>query len=178
MKRQIKTQTTKRKNHMKNHIVDITIAAESLTTINAATATLNTQIDTFGIHLDESERKHSQKIGTRNESFAREMLDFAAQRPDLMPGGISVTALQRDRDARDQLTPILFQLQSLLRTLEDTHTALGVDFFNGTRALYKAVKPIAEINGVQDIVKQIGERFAGQGRRKSTPVPTTPEISA
>jgi hypothetical protein len=155
---------------MKNHIVDITIAAESALSMGTAVTTLNTEVSAFGAHLDDSERKHSQKMGTRNETFSREMLEFARQRPDLMPAGISVAALQRDLLARDQITPLLFQLEALVRTLQDTHTGLGVDLFNGTRALYKAVKPIAEINGVQDVISRIGQRFEGQGKKKKLPV--------
>src|SRR5687768_2469147 len=109
---------------MKNHIIDATISAESITSMTTAVATLNTEVADFGINLDEAERKHSQKLGTRNETFAREMLEFAQQYPQLMPAGIDVAALQRDLAARDQVTPILFQLKGLVRTLEDTHTAL------------------------------------------------------
>jgi len=156
---------------MKNHLIDITIAAESRTAMTTSVANLNTEISAFGINLDDAQRKHSQKLGTRNETFAREMLEFARQHPNLIPAGIDITAIQRDLDARDAITPVLFQLKALVRTLEDTHTALGVDLFNGTRAFYKAVKPIALINGVQDIIKRIGQRFANQGPRKAQPTP-------
>jgi hypothetical protein len=161
---------------MKNHIIDAVIGAESITSMTTAVTTLNTEVAEFGIHLDDAERKHSQKMGTRNETFAREMLEFARQYPALMPAGIDVAALQRDMVARDQVTPILFQLESLVRTLRDTHTALGVDMYNGTRALYRAVKPIAAINGVQDIISRIGQRFAGQGRKKT--VPAAPSLDS
>ena len=162
---------------MKNHIVDATISAESTVAMNAAATTLRTEVDLFGIQLDDAQRKHSQKMGTRNETFSREMMEFARQYPQLMPAGIDVAALERDLVARDKVTPLLFQLTAMVRILEDTHTALGIDLFNGTRALYKAVKPIAEINGVQDIISRIGQRFAGQGSR-TTPPPTTSIDSA
>ena len=162
---------------MKNHIIDATITAESITTMTTAVTTLNTEVAEFGIHLDDAERKHSQKMGTRNETFAREMLEFALQRPELMPAGISVAALQRDLLARDQITPLLFQVEALARTLRDTHTALGVDLFNGTRGLYKAVKPIAVINGVQDIISRIGLRFARPKRSAAEPTTSGTESS-
>jgi hypothetical protein len=68
-----------------------------------------------------------------------------------------------------QLTPVLFHLKALTRQVEDTHNALGIDLYNGCRALYKAIKPIALINGVADLIARIGQRFARQGRRKATP---------
>src|SRR5829696_8152361 len=98
---------------MKNHLVDITIGAESLTSMNTAVTTLGTETAGFGVYLDESQRKHSMKMGTRNETFVRDMLEFARQRPELMPAGIDITALQRDLSARDQITPLVFQLKAL-----------------------------------------------------------------
>ncbi len=162
---------------MKNHIIDATIAPESLTSMTTAVTTLSTEIDTFGINLDDTQRKHSQKMGTRNETFAREMVEFARQYPHLKPAGIDFAAIERDLVARDQITPVLFQLKALTRTLEDTHLALGVDLFNGTRGMYMAVKPIAAINGVQDIIDRIGLRFAGQGRRPAAPAPGSMDSS-
>ncbi|MHA3772928.1 hypothetical protein ACXR0O_15445 [Verrucomicrobiota bacterium sgz303538] len=161
---------------MKNHIIDITIGAEDNTAMATAVTTLTTKVANFGIHLDDAQRKHSQKMGTRNETFAREMVEFARQHPNLVPAGIDFAAIERDLTARDQLTALLFNLKALTRTVEDTHTALGVDLFNGTRGMYKAVKPIALINGVQDIISRIGQRFEGQGKRKAEPAlsSTTP----
>ena len=132
---------------------------------------INPQINADGQDCDDAQRKHSQKMGTRNETFAREMLEFAGQNPNLIPAIINVAELQRDLLAREQITPILFQVEALARTLRDTHTALGVDLYNGTRAMYKTVKPLAAINGVQDVIKRIGLRFAELGKRKTTPAP-------
>jgi hypothetical protein len=154
---------------MKNHLIDATITAESVTTMAASLTTLLAEITPVGIHLDASQRKHYQHLGTRNETFSREILDLAQERPELVPAGISLIALQRDIAAREALTPILFQLKAITRLVEDTHTALGMDLYNGSRALYKAIKPIALINGVADIIARIGQRFA----RRSKPVSST-----
>ena len=154
---------------MKNHIIDATISAESLTSVNTALTDIEQEIATYAVALDEAQRKHSLRIGTRNEPFCREMLELARERPELVPAGIDSAALQRDLLARDQLTPILFRLKALTRQVEDTHVALGVDLYNGCRALYKAIKPLALINGVVEIVARIGLRFAKQGRRKVEP---------
>jgi len=82
---------------------------------------------------------------------------------------VDFAAIERDLTARDQITPMLLELKALVRCLEAPHTALGVNLFNGTRGMYMAMKPIAEINGVQDVIGRIGQRFAGQGKRKEAP---------
>ena len=43
---------------MKNHIVDATIAAESILAMNTAANTLRTEVDQFGVQLDDAQRKH------------------------------------------------------------------------------------------------------------------------
>jgi hypothetical protein len=156
---------------MKNHLIDATITAESVTTMAASLTTLLAELTPVGILLDDAQRKHYQHMGTRNETFSRDMLSLATERPELVPAGISLTALQRDLIARDQLTPILFQLKAITRLVEDTHTALGMDLYNGGRAMYKAVKPIALINGVADIIARIGLRFARPSKAATTPPP-------
>jgi hypothetical protein len=154
---------------MKNYIIDATITAETITNISGGLTGIEQEIATFALTLDAAQRKHSLRIGTRNETFCREMMDLAQDRPELFPAGIDLAALERDVAARDKLTPILFRLKALTRQVEDTHIALGVDIYNGTRAMYKAVKPLALINGVAEIIARIGQRFAGQGRRKPAP---------
>ena len=109
-------------------------------------------------------------MGTRNETFAREMLEFARQYPH--PGPYR-NRHRRHRAGSDSPGIRSHQCSSnsrhSSRAIEDTHLALGIDLYNGTRGLYKAVKPIAEINGVQDVISRIGLRFAAQGRRKADP---------
>jgi hypothetical protein len=97
------------------------------------------------------------------------VIELARQNPGLIPATIELAALERDIAAREQLLPLLFRLQRLVRMLEDTTIALGVDMYEGARGLYKAMKITAEINGLVEVVAALGERFAAQGRRKQTP---------
>jgi hypothetical protein len=154
---------------MKNHIIDATITAETITNVNTGLSGIEQEIATFSIVLDAAQRKHSLRIGTRNETFCREMIDLAREHPQLIPAAIDLAAIERDIAARDTLTPMLFRLKALTRQVEDTHIALGVDIYNGSRAMYKAVKPLGLISGVAEIITRIGQRFAGQGRRKPAP---------
>ena len=167
---------------MKNDITDITLAAESLLAIRTAITNLNTEFAVFTVTLDEAQRKHSQHMGQRNETFSRDITELAKERPELIPARLSIAAIERDIAAREQLTPLLLQLQTLTQRLLDTHSALGIDIYNAARAVYAYLKVGAEVNGISEALARIGARFAGQGRRQTSqdpaPVPTAPAITA
>src|SRR5215216_2798150 len=93
---------------MKNHIIDTTIAAEDVLLLGTTTTTLREKVDTYGITLDDAQRTNYQRMGIRNETFSRSILDLAAQRPDIVPAWVDIAAIQRDVAAREQLMPLLF----------------------------------------------------------------------
>ncbi len=154
---------------MKKHLVDMTVSAEALTAALADITGLEGFVEPFAFTLDDDQRKRLQRLGLRNESFSRGVIELAQQNPGLVPATIELAALERDIAAREQLLPLLFRLKRLVRMLEDTTIALGVDMYEGARGLYKTMKVTAEINGLVEVITALGERFAAQGRRKQTP---------
>jgi hypothetical protein len=162
-----------RNDQMKNDITDITLGAENVQTIRTAITTLKTEFSVFTVSLDEAQRKHSQHLGQRNETFSRDIVDLAKERPELIPASLNIAGVDRDITTREQLTPLLLQLQTLTQLLMDTHSALGIDIYNGARAVYAYLKVGADVNGISEALARIGVRFASQGRRGTSedPVP-------
>jgi hypothetical protein len=158
---------------MKNHLIDITVAAEGQVALTASIAALRQELAVFAISLDPTQRKNYARLGLRNETFSRSVLDLARQKPEIVPNTIDVLALQRDVVARDLLLPLLLELKSSTQLLEDTTIALGIDIFESARGIYKSAKVTAGISGTSAIIREIGQRFAGQ-RRKKKSTPTTP----
>jgi hypothetical protein len=156
---------------LKNHLIDISIAAESLTALRTAAAAMATELGTIAVTLDDAQVKYSAHMGLRNETFSREMLQVAEERPGLVPDTINVAAIKRDITARDQLGPIVIQLRAMTKLAEDTHSALGIDAYNGCRALYMSLKVIAKVAGISEIITDIGRRFARPSRRTQEPTP-------
>lgn len=151
---------------MKKHLIDITLGAESLTNLSTHLTGVESEITPIAYSLDDDQRKRLHRMGLRNETFSRATLDVARQNPSLVPITIDLAAIERDLVAREQLMPTLFRLRRMTRLLEDTVIALGVDAYNGARGLYKSMKVVAEINGMDEIVADLGERFARQGQPK------------
>lgn len=145
---------------MKKHLVDMTVSAESLTTALADITGLETFLEPIAFALDDDQRKRLQRLGLRNETFSRGVIELARQNPSLIPATIDLEALERDITARDQLLPVLFRINRMSRLLEDTVIALGVDAYEGARGLYKTMKITAEGSGVADDLAVLGRRFS------------------
>jgi hypothetical protein len=162
---------------MRNHLIDVTIPAEALAALAASTTTLSQTVAGFAISLDPAQRVDHARLGFRNETFARSVLDLANQKPEIVPATIDVTAVQRDLLAREQLLPVLLQLKSVTQLVEDTTIALGIDIFESARGIYMSAKVTSGISGTSTVLKEIGRRFEGIGRKKkpaTEPTPTTP----
>ena len=151
---------------MKKHLIDITLAAEALATLFTHITGVENGVEPIAYTLDDDQRKRLLRMGLRNETFSRAALEVARQNPTLVPVTIDSTACERVLTARDQRMPALFRLRRITRLLEDTVVACGVDAYNGSRGLYNEMKIVAELDGVGEIVAELGERFARQGRAK------------
>ncbi|MHA3771344.1 hypothetical protein ACXR0O_07370 [Verrucomicrobiota bacterium sgz303538] len=168
---------------MKKHLIDVVFSPEDMTAVTGHLTGLLSKLEPSAFALDDDQRKRLQRLGLRNESFSRGVMELARQNPKLVPLTIDMSALERDIVAREQLLPALYQLQRITKLVEDTCIALGVDIYNGSRGLYKAMKVVAEINGISEIVEELGRRFARNTRTTQLPdagssSSTTPPPSA
>ncbi len=159
---------------MKKHLVDMTIAGEDRTTMEGDVASLEAIVNTFAYLLDDDQRKRLQRYGLRNETFSRGVIDLAKQNPTLVPAHIDMAAIERDLVAREQILPLLFRVQRLVRLLEDTAIALGVDLYEAARGLYKIMQVTAEGSGVADTLAELGRRFARTTSGTASQEPPTP----
>lgn len=159
---------------MKKHLVDMTVSAESLTGALADITGLEGFVEPIAFTLDDDQRKRLQRLGLRNESFSRGVIELARQNPALVPAQLNLAAIERDVTARDTLLPVLFRINRIARFLEDTVIALGVDEYEGARALYKTMKITAAGSGVADDLEALGRRFARTAPASGEAEPTTP----
>ncbi|MHA3775711.1 hypothetical protein ACXR0O_29705 [Verrucomicrobiota bacterium sgz303538] len=150
----------KRKSFMKKHLIDIVIAADDMTAAAAHMTGLHQKLSPALQILQDGDRSRVQHLGTRNETFSMAAIELARQHPQIIPAGIDMTALERDIMARQQLLPMLLNARQLTRMLEDTVAMLGVDIYNGGRAIYRSAQLVGELYGLAEIVAQLGEHFA------------------
>lgn len=158
---------------MKKHLIDITPAAEDITSALAHFAGLRADLASTLKSMEQSERKHTQKLGRRNETWCMEVMEIARQHPEVVPSSINLAALDRDLTGRQIILPLLINSRQLTQMLEDTFLMLGADLFNGTRGIYKSLQIVASLHGLEDIVASLGEHFAKSPRTPTEPPPAT-----
>ncbi len=154
-----------------NH-VDQTLAAEDLASVDAAQDTLE-QIFSFAYSMAVSERAALYKIGPNTEVFAHRILDLAKRNPDLLPRGLDIAAIERDKTTRDQLIPRLDRMRQLVERLTHLVMLLGSDYLGGTRCAYRSLQANGKAAGLEDLLADIGQCFARVRKTTATP-PTEP----
>ena len=147
--------------------VDMTVAAEALTTADTAQTTLETTFN-FVTSVPVNERRKLFKIGTNTEEFAARILELAKRNLDLLPRGLDLDAIERDKVAREQLLPRLDRMRQFVERLEHTVMLLGVDYLAGTRAAYRSLQANGKTAGLEDLLTDIGQCFARPRRSKTT----------
>jgi hypothetical protein len=158
---------------MKKHLIDISPVAEDITSATAHFAGIRADLASILHSLEESQRKHTQKIGRRNETWCMEVMEVARQHPQVIPASIDMAALERDIAGREIILPLLIASRQMNQLLEDTYLMLGADFFNGSRGLYKSMKIVAALHGLEAIVASLGEHFARGPRKTGAPSETS-----
>lgn len=144
---------------MYKDIVDMTVSAEALTTVDTAQTTLETTLN-FVASVPVNERRKLFKIGSNTEEFAARILELAKHNLDLLPRGLDLDAIERDKVAREQLIPRLDRMRQLVERLEHTVMLLGVDYLAGTRVAYRSLKANGKTAGLEDLLADIGQCFA------------------
>ena len=150
----------------------MTVAAEALTTVDAAQTTLEETLN-FITSVPVNERRRLFKIGDNTEAFAARILELAKRNLDLLPRGLDLAVIERDKAAREQLLPRLYRMRQFVERLEHTVMLLGVDYLAGTRAAYRALKANGKTAGLEDVLADIGQCFA-HARKSTSTAPEQP----
>ena len=151
---------------MHTNLIDLTLAAEDLTAVDAA-LTAQEEVFEFAYSMEVSERAALYKIGPSTEVFAARILDLAKRNLELLPRGLDLAAIERDKVAREQLIPRLDRMRQMTERLTHFVMLLGSDYLGGTRAAYRALQANGKAAGLEDLLADIGQCFA----RPRTPVP-------
>jgi hypothetical protein len=147
--------------------IDVVFTAEDLTEITGAVTLLEAKLSGLRA-LNKTQMRRIAHFGLRNETFSMEAISAGAQHPELIPPGISLAAIERDRVAREVLGPIAQRIQVLNEKLDHSRRLMGADLFGAARAIYKALQEFGGQAGIGELLEQIGRRFKAQGRRGAT----------
>ncbi len=113
-----------------------------------------------------TDRKHLAKLGLKNETLARDIIEVGRANLDLIPRGIDFEKIDRDLIARDQLRSLKFLLERLLGRVKDSLLLTGVDIYAAALAIYHSLRRNGERASLKEVVDELKKGFARPSRKK------------
>ena len=147
--------------------IDLAITAEDHTAVDAAQLAIE-QKYSFMQSLPVADRKSLFKLGSDTEVFANQILDLAKRNLDLLPKGIDLAKIERDKTAREDLVPRLQRMRQMTERLEHTVMLLGTDYLSGTLCLYRSLQANGKAYGLEELLADIGACFSKRRKVKTT----------
>ena len=139
--------------------IDLVLAADDITRATGGLTTAE-QVVNLLPSLADGDRKHFAKIGLKNEALALQIIEVGRLNPSLIPAGIDFGKIDRDINARAQITPMLIQSQRLTGRLLDAKLLLGVDIYAAALAIYHSLKRNAHTASLRATVDELSRGFA------------------
>ena len=158
---------------MLQDLISITLAPERLKAIDAALTALEAQFDDF-IELSVEQRRELVKLGPRSEVFCRETLSVMERSPGALPVDFDMDAVREDREALDQVRPILSRLRMLTSRANDTEMALGSDLYKAALEGYRFARASGAGALLDELKAQANPRFKSNRKRKGSDDDNTP----
>ncbi len=157
---QINNIKTKGKNNMPTNRVSATLSTTDLLDITNAITTINSKLP-FLITLTYDERKSLPKLGDKTLAFVTKSLELANQRPDILPGNLSVAEFGKDVTLYTQLYSVIQSLTLLMEKLEDTQVIAGSEAYSAALIVYQTAKISgADLGGLEAVLDDLAKRFA------------------
>jgi hypothetical protein len=123
----------------------------------------------FLINLSAKERKTFRKMGPKSVDYVNDNLIGAKQFPNSLPKDFPLAEFDKDVTLINKLYPLLVASQALTEGLSDTILALCSDAMKEGDEAYGYLKLAAKTDAnAKALVEQIGRRFKGQGKKKTT----------
>ncbi len=145
--------------------MDVTVTDEHLQQAQAAVEQLTSTFPWL-VSLQADERRGMNRLGPQSEVFCRRTLQVMQQHPQILPPSLPLGLGQRQLRAFDQLRPLLAQLQAFSARLEDSLALLGSGAMDVALEGYNQLGLQAEAHGLEDLRRDIGQRWYRPGRRR------------
>jgi hypothetical protein len=146
---------------MTQNLIDLDFSAESLATIDAAIAALETELAPL-MGLDPAQRRGLTKMGDKSEAFCRQAVMAFSEHAQVLPRNFDLAAYQGDLAALDALRPRRRRLERLQELMEHTEMALGSDLMTASLEGYAVLKVSGRSTGLDGLRQALSARFRGQ----------------
>ena len=153
---------------MTQNLIDLNLSTESLAAIDAALATLETELAPL-LGLDPDLRRGLTKMGAKSEAFCRQAVAAFSEHAQVLPRNFDVDAYRADLAALDALRPRLARVQRLYERMADSEMALGSDLMVASLEGYTLLKVAGRGEGLDALRQSLGARFDRKRRREPEP---------
>ncbi len=119
--------------------VSATLAAQAVTNILAAYATIKTNLP-FLINLTDDERAHLPHIGDKSAEVLNQTLQFVAQFPEALPATFSIAEFQKDGALFTPFESVVMASANSNQLISDTDLALRSDLLLAILDVYAYAK--------------------------------------
>ncbi len=149
---------------MSKQNISAELTGEEYGQISQGIRDLDSQL-TFAVNLTPEERKNYATMGDKSIAFVEKAVQYADERPDLVPSYLDIPEFKRDLKLARQLKELLIMLDPVVEKISDSYLAAGADAYESARKLYNHVKAASESGapGSDSIAAELKKRFV---RRK------------
>ena len=124
----------------------------------------------FLVDLTPEERRSLPRMSDKSRAFVRKTLDVATQNQDFLPRSFDLEEMQQDVELFEELYPIWQSLTQLCELVDDTKMAVGSDAYVAALLVYNYAKTSGLGAGLNDVIDDLGKRFARRSRQVATEV--------
>ena len=151
---------------MSQNLISLTIDSSRFAAIDAAVTALEKEFVDF-VELSVAQRRELLKLGPRTEVFCRATIDVMERNPGALPADFDLDAIREDREALDQVRPILSRLRMLTSRANDTEMALGSDLYKAALDGYRFAKATGSGAMLDELKVQASPLFKGNPKPRS-----------
>ncbi len=150
--------------------VSMAITPEKRTAIQDKVKALRTELTDFTtVHLTAEDRANMLSMGSKSIDFVTRSLDYAVNNPTIVPAYVNVEEARKDLALVHDLEPIIQDVSTLLRALEDLSKTAGSEAYDAALIFYHSVKGASrsQVPGTQAIYDDLSRQFPRPSRKKA-----------
>ncbi|MHA3770422.1 hypothetical protein ACXR0O_02665 [Verrucomicrobiota bacterium sgz303538] len=156
--------------------IDLTLPEADIATLLAAFTSAEASLE-FLPSVSTPDRKRYAKLGLKNESLAKQIIEVGRANPDLIPRGINFEKIDRDLIAREQLRTLKIILERLLGRVNDAMLLTGVDIYAAALSIYHCLRRNADTASLKEVVDELKRGFARPSRKKKEQSEAAPAVA-
>ncbi len=122
--------------------------------------------------LTPTERRELPKMGDKSQAFVTAAGTLVGRDTSFLPKKFDTAEFLRDVALLKALLPIRAELVRLTELVDDTTMVVGSDAYVGALVVYQNAKANGEGAGLDDLLDELGRRFA---RHAPSPTPEVPK---